>query len=512
MVEASLCHLRITSREAISLLSAVAEDAAAMLGVPAVECAQLGTLTHEVAEAVVRDAFDGAADVDLDLAVERSAGGFTVVLTDHGAPLDFGKGGYPPRVADLVRLGFADGLDISYEPRRGNRSEIRKNLTYASLGADAEFAASVDAESAEEIALDENGELLVDIRPMTDADVVGVARLFYRCYGYSAAYASLVYEPDRLAEYVEAGLHFATIAVTPSGRVVGHLSSEVEDPQAVTGRIGMLAVDPAYRRHHLAMRIGMVHITRLIARGIIGQFTEAVTVHLGSQRTALAGGAHEVGLMLAGQTADLEFQGFDSTAGHRKSVLLYYGGLEGHPHRSVYAPPAYADIVSRIYDETALPRTIHSAYDRQAGGSDEDSRFTVALSHETGVARIWVETYGEDFLTSLQQQVAQLQLNRYELILVHFPLGDPGTSLYASGLQELGLSFCGVYPEYRDGDCLVLQSLNNVDVDPDSINVASELGAYMKDFVIADYHRAFDIAAQRSRSRARMARIYEALD
>jgi hypothetical protein len=169
-------------------------------------------------------------------------------------------------------------------------------------------------------------------------------------------------------------------------------------------------------------------------------------------------------------------------------------------------------VVERIYDEGTLPRTVHSRYERQSSDAATDTGIRVSLSHETGVARIRVESYGTDFLSALQEHLRQLRLNRYDLIMVYLPMTDPATSHYGAGLHELGLSFCGVYPEYRDGDVLVLQSLNNVEVFPEEIKVASELGEFMRDFVVADYRLADDLAEQRSRSRAHMARIYEALD
>ena len=62
-----------------------------------------------------------------------------------------------------------------------------------------------------------------------------------------------------------------------------------------------------------------------------------------------------------------------------------------------------------------------------------------------------------DFLSVLQQ-VRQLQINRYELILVVLPLGNRPPVTTGPG-RRWGLSFAGIYPEYEDGDVLVLQNL-----------------------------------------------------
>ena len=59
---------------------------------------------------------------------------------------------------------------------------------------------------------------------------------------------------------------------------------------------------------------------------------------------------------------------------------------------------------------------------------------------------------------------------------------------------------------------LVLQCLNNVEVDPDQIVVASDFGAWLLDFVLADRRTAMDRQTMRVRSRTRMARVFEALE
>ncbi|MBK6764632.1 MAG: GNAT family N-acetyltransferase [Micrococcales bacterium] len=506
-----LCRLTIGSREAVALAPALVEGSADMLGLSTADRVRLRALTVEVLDAVLRDAFGPDDPVDLDIEVLRDPGDMTLVLRDRGAPLDFGTA-YPPRVAELIRLGFADGLTFANEGRAGNRTEISKRLRYETVSEDEQFIAETESDPTPAPTVGEDGQVVVDIRPMTLDDVVGVARLFYRCYGYTVSYAPVVYEPERLAEMVQSGRHLATVAVSPDGRIVGHLASEVHDPDATTGKIGLLAVDPGYRRHGLSLRIGFAHVTRLLEKGFVGQYTEAVTVHLGSQKAALTGGGHEVGLLLAAQSNDLDFRGFDSDDRVRKAVMLFYGSFGKTPPRECYVPPIYREVVERIYSEGKLPRTVHSQYERNAAASEAKSRFRLSLRHETGVAFVYVEDYGEDFLENLQEQVRQLRMNRFELILVVLPLGDPATSYFGSGLQEIGLSFSGIYPEYADGDVLVLQNLNNVEVRPEEINVASDMGTYLRDFVLADYKRAAERVAQRERSRAHMARIYEALD
>jgi serine/threonine-protein kinase RsbW len=511
MADESLCSLHVTSRQAVALAPAIVDGSSELLGVLPADRARLSTVVAEVIDAVLKNAYEPDEDIDLKVEVFRAPGKISLVLRDKGAPLDFGTG-YPPRVADLIRLGFADDLAFVNEGRDGNRTQIGKRLTYARVSEDQQFISETEADTTPAPTIGEDGQVVVDIRPMTPDDVVGVARLFYRTYGYTVAYAPVVYEPDRLAELVADGQHFATVAVAPDGRIVGHLASQIQDQDAITGKIGLLAVDPLYRRHNLAMMIGFAHAGRLIERGIVGQFTEAVTVHLGSQKAALRAGGHEVGVMLAAQSSDLRFKGFDENDRSRKAAILFYGSFGNTPEREVFAPPTYGAVIRRIYEECAIPRTVRAEHLRLPDVPDVATRFRLNLGHETSVAWVFVQSYGNDFLASLQAQLEQLRLNRFAQLFVVLPMADPLTAHFGAGLQEIGLSFSGVYPEYDKGDVLVLQSLNNVELRPEEIQVASEMGQFLLDFVLQDYREVVNRAAQRNRSRAAMARIYEALD
>lgn len=501
------CSLHLADRGAAALVAQFTSDAVQMLGLDRLSGSRLGTLAQEVVGCIIDDAFDPDDILDVDVVVEREPGGLCVAIEDRGAPSSFARGDYPPTVADLVRLGFADDLVVRTEGRRGNRTEIRRNLHYSSLVEDPLFAAEAEAESAVDAATEE-----ITIRPMVEDDVLGVARLFFRCYGYTAYQASIVYEPDRLAEYVRAGRHVATLAVTARGTVVGHLASEVDEPGATTGRIGLLAVDPAYRSRRLSGQLTLPHVVRLLELGFVGQYSEAVTVHDRSQRAALAAGGHECGVMLAAQQPSMDFQGLGGEGDLRRAVMVVFGSFAEIPERDSYVPQAYADVARRIYDEAGLRRTIRTATPRDEHALPEKTSFTLQLKHEASVAFVGVAEYGRDFDEQLLAQIDQLRMNHFDVIQLFLPLSDPATAHLGGGLHEMGLSFTGIYPEFAHGDMLVLQSLNNVVVEPDQIVVASDFGRWLLDFVLADRQTAADRQVMRMRSRTRMARVFEALE
>jgi hypothetical protein len=185
-------------------------------------------------------------------------------------------------------------------------------------------------------------------------------------------------------------------------------------------------------------------------------------------------------------------------------------GMPQLEHRTVHVPPVHAEMVRRIYSNSSLDRTVVSDFDRDLNSLPERTRFSVALKPESALASITVQDYGRDFLTALQDQLERLRLSRYDIVLVYLPLAPQGAASLGSGLNHIGLTFGGVYPEFQDGDVMVLQLLNNQRIDPAAIVTASPFGEELRDYVVADYERAVSHRERRQRGRATMDRIYEA--
>jgi len=133
-----------------------------------------------------------------------------------------------------------------------------------------------------------------------------------------------------------------------------------------------------------------------------------------------------------------------------------------------------------------------------------------ALTPATRFGRLSLRNYGADFIDTLQRLLLHYQDEGFEAITVHLPLSDPLTSYFGAGLSELGLSFNAVLPEQAQGDELVL-GLCTTDQDPQTIAVASDLGAQLRDFVLADRAGTRERFEVRARSRATMARILDGL-
>jgi len=506
----SVCSVSINGASHLPIAGAMASEAAVLLGISSDDAARLRVITQELAAAVVESAFEPGDDVAIEVSIQRKPGGVCVVVSDIGAPSHLGKAGSPPpRLGELLQLGFADELTFRSAVRQGNEAELFKYLQYRDLREDTDLDEVVDLA---EVPSEEDTEPKIVVRPLEVADTLEVARLFHRCYGYSAYQVAIVYEPDKLAEYITAGRHRGTVALV-NGRLVGHIASTVDSPTSITALTGMLVVDPAYRRFKLAGQLTFAQGMNLIENGFIGIYSSCVTAHVASQKIALKFEGHEVALLVAEQQPSLEFRDIENgeQSEYRRANIWFWNGIGKEQHRELHIPRAYHEITRALYDNAKLPRTIADVTLRVPSEVAEASVLDLLLKHEAGIANIKVVSYGHDFVAAVQNQLNKLCLNRFDVIRLQMPAGDPLSSYYGSGLQELGFFYCGMNPEIHNGDVLVLQYLNNVDVDPDEIKVASEFGEELRDFVLADRAAASANADNRRRSRAHMARIYDVL-
>jgi hypothetical protein len=484
--------ISVSGHDDLDLVPVTVSEAAASLGLGHTASAKLGVLVGEVISTTLGDAVDSAADFVVDLEVERRPGGLAVVVVDGGGALNLAGGNYPATVTAMIDLGFADSLTMDADGDGVGRIEISKTLAYSSLALDPSFISGAHAEDAT-AALPDPDEPIT-FRDLTAGDASGVARLFLRAHDYDTTVSSILCEPDRLAEYVDAGRHIGTIAVATDGRVVAHISSTAALPGATVAQAGNLAFDPAYGVRDLPNAIVEPHFDRLRELGFVGQFCEYTLGDSIGQEVAVAAGGSECVV-------------FPSS----RPVVVMFRACVPLPEREVFVPNLYAPIVQRIYEVAGLERAVTSPVTPVLTGVPESTSFSVQLTPEANSAQIWVTQFGRDFDAALQAQLDRLRARDFESITLLLSLSDPAAAHFGAGLREMRLSFCGVYPEYSGGDVLCLKTLKTVELDSEPMQVDSPFGQELLDFVVEDMRSAARQQSARVRSRAHMARVFDAL-
>jgi anti-sigma regulatory factor (Ser/Thr protein kinase)/GNAT superfamily N-acetyltransferase len=487
--------LRIKAREpdAIPAAGLAIERLAASVGLSSLEASRFRFVVEEVCADRIAHGFAPGQNAEVDIRLEHRPGEIVALVGDAGTPLDTGASGSRGLMAQLLDRGFVDELHASFRGREGNRSTAIKFIRNPQAALEAQ-APPPSAEKAGTAAPD-----ALEYREMRPEDAIELARCFYRTYGMSAPAADeVIYHPERCAERVRSGLHLGTVAVTAGGRIVGHTALEresLDDPLAIGG---YLVVDPEFRGHGIAEHLTEMRFREGPKLGLRGMLAMAVTIHTASQKTSLANGGHEVGVLLAAQEARIVMRGIGGKQGHeRHSIVAFYFPwndlpLESHP------PAAYRELIASIYANCGIERTIRHA----PGGIDLESlparsSIDVSILRAASHGKIRVKTYGRDFLAEMLHLVGDLHHHHVAVIRLELPLTDPLTAIFGAAAEELGFSFAAVFPGTAAGDLLCMQSLK-VEVNPADIHTASEHGAALLKAVVESRERVLSSKTART--------------
>jgi serine/threonine-protein kinase RsbW len=322
-----------------------------------------------------------------------------------------------------------------------------------------------------------------------------VARCTYSVYGYTLP-DDYLYFPDRIREMLHGGLLEVVVGTAADGEIVSCVTCEVEHPGGPVGYLGEGLVDPRFRHHGLLEQMIRFVRDRAAARGMLGLFGEAVTVHPYSQKSNLALGFTEVGVQLADEAPTVDFKQIESrSSGRTATVLTFLKTTEG-PRRRVYPPARHRAIIERIYAHGGLARDLAEAPvvagppaaapspASPSTGAAPGAQLKVDVFPEWSEAALRVTAYGPNLVDLVRGRLRQLQLRRIDWIGLDLPLSHPDAGRVVPALEALGFFFAGVIPDLADDDVLRLQYLNEIEADVASAQIASDFGRELFAYVV----------------------------
>ncbi|HEX7364099.1 MAG TPA: GNAT family N-acetyltransferase [Dehalococcoidia bacterium] len=468
--------------EFLPAVSSFLREISMKLGLTDNDIGRLELVVEEACMNVIEHAFDPGEHGNFDVVILRKPGQIEVAVEDRGLPFDFRKFNTAREsgLGVILMKAFADEVHFLNLGRGGKRVELVKNLPYKDVDAymsPEEKNRAVSLPPAPE-------DSQITIRPMRPEDSIDLARCVYRCYGYTYANPD-VYFPDRVKELLESGLLISFVALSPDGEVIGHVSVRKEYPDARIGERGQAVVDPRYRGHGLLNKLIKTVVEHVRERGMYGTYGEAVTVHTYSQKAALSMGAHETGVLLAFTPATMLFKKIKEEREQRQAALLLYTRLSEEPQRDVYPPFHHRTIINHIYEANQLQRNIAKATQTKKDAAiPASSLVDVKVQTDASRAFLLIKQYGTDIEELVKFRLRELCLRKIDCVYIDMPLSDPSTPKFCASLEMLGFFFAGIIPEMYDGDVLRLQYLNNVDFDPANIQVATDFGRELLDYVL----------------------------
>jgi predicted GNAT family acetyltransferase len=306
---------------------------------------------------------------------------------------------------------------------------------------------------------------VITIRPLAVADAAQLTACFQRCYGDSYV-AAFFYDPAAIQARARDGRLQSVVAVTNAGEIVGHMALMRRHPEALTVEAGNTVVDPRFRGHGLAGRLGAALFGACRDGGAIGFPHYPTTAHPIMQKLAVQGGGVETGLMLAYIPADTDYRDLGGTsASGRLAVVVVYQPLAAAPAREVFLPPRFASLLGTLYARAGLARTA-----RTPGATFVASatRLRSTFDPARGLLHVDVERGGADAGERIREATAGAAA---VITHVDLPLSDPATPAVVEALRADGFFFCALLPEFAASDVLRLQRLT----DPAEPRVLPEL-------------------------------------
>lgn len=457
-------------------------DVACRYGLDESDVRDLELATEEACHNVIEHAYEPGEIGYYKVKILREPTCFRITVRDQGMPFNLQRLN-KKQTSDLgVKLmqAYTDEIKSKYLGKKGKVVELVKHFPFESVN---KVEYSPESVNKEDLAPKSEK---VTLRLMRPDETVSLARLIYRVYGYTYPHEDIYY-PEKFASLIESGLVTSCVAVNEQEEIVGHLGVFLEDPEDRVGESALAAVDPRYRGRGLFPKMKKMMMEEVASKGMLGLYSRAVTVHVASQKSNVKMGAKETGFVLAHSPPTAIFKKMKTEAAEiRRTVALFYVPVAPDQEQTLFLPNSHEEILQKIYEHTELKRVFKKS-DPHKIKLKPHSHIHSHLLPEMSSAFLRVNDYGEDFIDELRLQVQDLSQKRVELIVIDLPLNDPTTALLCSEIEEIGFFFCGLMPEYLDGDALRLQYLNNVAFDPETVDVYSEFAKKIFDYVVGEW-------------------------
>lgn len=321
-----------------------------------------------------------------------------------------------------------------------------------------------------------------DVRVATPEDAIEITRCAYRSHGYSFFDAG-IYNYRQLARDIKNGSIYSVITVEPGGKVLGHIAVVRHNPDDPIVECTYVFVDPNLRGGGMSKKIGDL-VAAYLARNpsIKGWSACSVSNHVFSQKLVSNYGASVCAIQLASCVETWRFKGIASDLGsQRNSDIIAFMPLD-RSERAVFLPARHRDTILQLYQVLGLQRSVGDPGPAIRPPSGP-SQINLDVIESDRAADIDVTHLGDGLIVLLRKTLRRLCVQGVMSILVRLPLEEPATPAMVPLLEDLGFFFAGILPLTRIGDALLLQYLNNETVDYAKIQIHSEGGKRLLEYI-----------------------------
>lgn len=322
-----------------------------------------------------------------------------------------------------------------------------------------------------------------EIQILTLGDIPRLIDCVRRCYGDSYP-NSLMYDAEQLKVAVENGLMHSIVARHQDGHIIGHCALTFDGANNTCPEAGKMIVDPDYRGHHIAELMAKKRIELAKELNLPGFWTECVTNHPYSQHEMITFGAKETGVLLGASPSTIHMEGLENFSDTRMSLLTLYLSIKDASHQ-IYIPPHHADLVRQLASKINVQRTIlHPLVDGIG-----KTQYLTEINQPIQTAHLKIQHIGEDFISSLSQELENLSHQNLASIFLDLPINQESAARAHTELERMGFIWGSWIPNYSaNGDILRLQKINQA-INPVEIICARPEGEIIKSYVVSEWEK-----------------------
>ncbi|MBU1001037.1 MAG: ATP-binding protein [Proteobacteria bacterium] len=458
------------------------------------DAALLALATEEAVNNVITHGYGGECDEQVLLEIVEEPGQLRIDLTDQGIPFDPGTvPDYSPENPDLPGLGThlirraVDELEFEILGREGRRTRMVKRLPQGRVDRQPGAALGERGAGKDLTPAPTGATPSFTVRAPRPDEALAISRLAWSAYGYG--YEEYIYHPERINAAIAAGHLLSQVAISePDGDLMGHLALKYSEPNAPLPEMGVAFVNPRYRRSGVFRDLNDACIRTAQKHGAEGFFVQAVTSHTASQSMAGSIGLAPTALNLGILPAGIIFKGLGS-AGQKESALTLTRLFRPSP-RVLHLPPRHRSMVETIFNWQGI--TCQQPDQAPTAPATPRGRLHgLVLPGGLNSAVIEVLEYGADTILEIARLAASWGKEGVDGVYLSLPLDEPATAMICERCEALGFFFAGATPLGLHGrDCLHLQMLCGIELDPGRLQLADERALELRDYVQRERARA----------------------
>ena len=456
---------------------------------------KIGLAVEQAVANVMEQTFEPGDRQTFEISCERVPVGLQIVIKERGMPFDPSRiplfqretetGPKSREPADIPLLrDLVDEFSIHNLGPDGQEIRLVKYLRDKSVE---DYFQACELEQFQQPSktrkqISGPGEFHVHL--MKPSEALEVARSAYKAYGYTYSNEHIYY-PDRMVELNESGQLISATALTPDGELAGHCAIFRSNSGSQSAEIGQAVVKPEFRGQGCLLRLTEFLINEAKSRDLTGLYVRAVTSHTFSQRVTTRLGFTACAILLGYAPANITFRGIKEDLAQRETFVVQYKYLEKPGPLKLYAPSRHKDFIAKLYANLGVSPQFEAHEKSPAAVRQSESvlKTKTAASMPPGYASIEVLRCGENISSEVKNALKEFRLKRYDVIALYLDLRDPLTYHLVAEFEALGFFFGGILPGGSVGEALVLQYLNNVEIDYDSIKLHTEASREMLAYV-----------------------------